>query len=161
MHLMRTFFLNSYCVYQVLRHSKRELSVFPPKNVTSYQDYSVDFFHRLSDGERVVSGTVLVHGLGLRVESVLAHDRFLTAFISGGRASHSYCLTYTAQTDRGRSVIQEMILSTFGHAATERREERFISMASRTRPPDIRPPLNGIKLIDRYLLDDNGFFICI
>ena len=64
MYLMRTFFLNSYCVYQVLRRSKRELSVFPPKNVTSYQDYSVDFFHRLSDGERVVSGTVLVHGLG-------------------------------------------------------------------------------------------------
>lgn len=160
MKLIHTFSLNRYCTYKVLKRSKKNLSVFPAKLVASYQDYSVDFLSRLDDGEKILSGFVIMHGQGLRVESVYKQDTVLTAFISGGLANHSYYITYTVKTNLGNNITQEMILPTFGYVFQDRNVDRYITIAPNIRPPNIRPPLNGIKLMDRYLLDDNGFFIC-
>lgn len=162
MQSISQFTLSSYRSYRISLKPQKNLSIFPPKNTNDYLDYSVDFSRLLEDGEKLLSGDVKVQEEGVVIENIHVQPTILTAFISGGMPNRSFYLVFTARTDKGNILIQEMILPTYGqNIEKEAVRNYFVSLKPDIKPPKQRPPLNAIKINDRYLFDDNGFFIGI
>lgn len=162
MELLSQFNLNPYRIYNVSKRTNKGIATFPTKTVSTYLDYSVDFSRKLQDDERILSGSVAItNGIGLTIEAVVCNGPYLTAFISGGNSNNNYYLTFEAQTNLGGLFIQDLILPVIGKSEDKQEKYSFFSFTEKIKPPNTRPPLNAIKINDRYLLNDSGFFMGI
>ncbi|CAI3941400.1 unnamed protein product [Commensalibacter communis] len=161
MELLLQFELNPYRIYQVSKRTNKNIATFPLKNASSYLDYSVDFSRRFQGNEYITRGSVTVNGVGLVVSSVSCNASYLTAFIEGGTASHTYFLTYEAQTNLGGFYIQEMILSITGQQTEIKQDYLYLTFTEKVKPPNTRPPLNALKINNCYLVSDSSFFMGI
>ncbi|MDI2091463.1 phage fiber-tail adaptor protein [Commensalibacter oyaizuii] len=161
MELVSDFRLNPYRIYKSSRRANKGIATFTAKPVNEYMDYSVDFSRLLETNEQIIHGSISVYGAGLVIGGVYPYGSYLTAFIDGGRASSSYYMTFTARTNTGGVFTQEMIMPVIGTSATKRIDYKYASFTQQQKPPNTRPPLNGLKINDRYLLNDSGFFMVI
>lgn len=161
MYLTYIYTTNTYRMCKIRKRSLKKLSIFPVKYSRDYLDYSVDFSKFLNDGEHIVWSKVSVNSDHLIIENVYGHGPYVTGFISGGLSNHSYYLIFTAKTNQGSILSQEMILPTYGQGKVERPGLKYLALRPGIKPPTNRPPFNAVRLNNRYLLDDNGFFIGI
>lgn len=162
MEFLSQFNLSSDRIYKVSKKTNRGISIFPEKPASLYLDYTVDFSNKLEEGERVLTGNVtVVSGTDLEVTSVVCNGSYLTAFIDGGASNSSYYLTFEAQTNLGGLFIQSMLLSIIGKEKEKSEKYSFLVFDKDTKPPDTKPPLNAIKINDRYLASDSGLFMGI
>lgn len=161
MELLSQFRLNPYRIYTASKKINKGIAVFPTKSASSYLDYSINFEKKLEDGERLLTGNVTVNSNDILISSVVCNGSYMTAFISGGKEHSSYYLTFEAQTNLGGSFIQDMILSVTGKGTGSERLYQYLTFTEHIAPPLIKPPLNAIRINDRYLISDSGFFMVI
>lgn len=147
-------------IHKTCKRNGGKMAVFPSKNSNACLDYSVDFSRVMRAGERLVSGRIMVWGEGLFINGFYVQGSFLTAFISGGVSSGSFYLVFSAWTDWGNRVEQELLLPTYGkgHEAPSAGLQ-YLALAPEVKPTGTQPPLNAIRIDGRYLLDGNGFFV--
>lgn len=92
--------------------------------------------------------------------SVVCNGPYLTAFIDGGSSSSSYYLTYEVQTNLGGVFAQNMLLSITGKKeGVKVKKYSFLAFTENIKPPSTKAPLNAIKINNRYLVSDSGFFM--
>lgn len=160
MELLSQFKLSSHRTYKVSKKTNKGISTFPAKPSSLYLDYSVDFSNKLEENERILTGNVTIaSSVGLDITAVVCNGAYLTAFIDRGETNNSYFLTYEAQTNFGGVYIQNMLLSIIGSEQSKVKKYSFLVFDPDIKPPDTRPPLNGIQINGRYLASDSGFFV--
>lgn len=156
MELLSSFALNPLRIYTIPKRIKKKkgISTFPEKHIASYLDYSVDFSNILSDGEVIIQGKVLCNRTELTVNSSFFRTNYLTAFLSGGKESLSFYLTFIVKTNKGNEFFQEIILPTYGCFKDNSIQKiyKVIALNAQTTTPDYTPPLNALAVNGRYFI---------
>lgn len=160
MEFLSQFHLSSDRTYKVSKKTHKGISTFPEKPASLYLDYTVDFSNKLTENERILTGNVTItNGLGLNISAVVCNGPYLIAFIDNGLSQNSYYLSYEAQTNLGNVFVQNMLLPILGKKMVKTERYSFLVFNIKTKPPDTKPPLNALKINDRYLVSDSGFFM--
>lgn len=165
MELLSSFTLNPLRIYTVPKRikNKKGISTFPEKHIASYLDYSVDFSNLLSDSERIIQGKVMCNHTELTINSSFFRKNYLTAFLSGGKESLSFYLTFIIKTNKGNEFCQEIILPTYGcfkdkHANTM---YKVRALDAQSQTPSHIPPLNALSINGYYLIYKKNSYIMV
>ncbi|CAI3956842.1 unnamed protein product [Commensalibacter communis] len=165
MELLSSFSANPLRIYTVPKRikNKKGISTFPAKHIVSHLDYSIDFSSQLNNGEVIINGKIICNRIELKINSSFFRQQSLTAFLSGGRESLSFYLTFIINTNQGNEFIQEMILPTYGFIADTNNNTNYkmIVFDTTSQIPNFAPSSNALAVNGYYFINNKNSYILV